>query len=289
MGRLKDKVAVVTGAGRGLGLGVARRLAREGAAIVVAEIDEKTGPTARDAIEQDFGVKCIFRRTDVGNEGDAKALIKDAYDTFKRVDILVNAAQGFTPLALIEAKTTDMFEYSYRTGLLASLWTMQAVFPYMKALGEGRIVNFCSLQGVDGEPLFSDYDSTKEAIRGLTKTAAREWGRFGIRVNCIAPAGLSPAHVAHEAENPDFAKRLRKAIALGYVGDPEEDIGGATLMLCSEDGRFITGMTIFADGGLHLTPCPLFDLSEWDKQQSTFNPTHEHAAAAFRTEPKSAA
>src|SRR3546814_7349895 len=72
-----------------------------------------------------------------------------------------------------------------------------------------------------------------------------EWGRFGVRVNCIAPAGLSPAHSAQEEANPEFGRRLRKAIALGYVGDPEEDIGGAVLMLCSDESRYITGMTIF--------------------------------------------
>src|SRR3546814_5819759 len=105
----------------------------------------------------------------------------------------------------------------------------------MKTQADGRIINFCSLQGVDGEPLFGDYDSTKEAIRGLTRTAAREWGRFGVRVNCIAPAGLSPAHIAQEEANPEFGRRLRKAIALGYVGDPEEDIGGAVLMLCRSE------------------------------------------------------
>src|SRR3546814_8808813 len=79
----------------------------------------------------------------------------------------------------------------------------------------------------------------------------------------------------------EFGRRLRKAIALGYVGDPEEDIGGAVLMLCSDESRYITGMTIFADGGLHLTPLALFDLSEWDEQHSSFNPTHEHAIERF--------
>src|SRR3546814_9819228 len=83
---------------------------------------------------------------------DAKALVEEVYDQFGRIDILVNAAQGFTPLALIEDKTTAMFEYSYRTGLLGSLWTMQAAIPYMKTQADGRIINFCSLQGVDGEP-----------------------------------------------------------------------------------------------------------------------------------------
>src|SRR3546814_913995 len=126
MKRLEGKIAIVTGGGRGLGYGTARRLAREGATIAIAEIDEETGPIARAEIEKDFGVPVVFRRTDIGQEIDAKALVEEVYDQFGRIDILVNAAQGFTPLALIEDKTTAMFEYSYRTGLLGSLWTMQA-------------------------------------------------------------------------------------------------------------------------------------------------------------------
>src|SRR3546814_11303568 len=128
-----------------------------------------------------------------------------------------------------------MFEYSYRTGLLGSLWTMQAAIPYMKTQADGRIINFCSLPGVDGEPLFGDYDSTKEAIRGLTRTAAREWGRFGVRVNCIAQAGLSLDYMAQKEATPAFGRRLGKAIALGYVGDTAADTGGGVVQLCSEE------------------------------------------------------
>jgi NAD(P)-dependent dehydrogenase (short-subunit alcohol dehydrogenase family) len=275
MGRLQDKVAIVTGAGRGLGRGAALRLAREGATVIVADIDSVTGADAAAAIAELAGGATRFRHTDLGDERDAKALVDESHAAFGRVDILVNAAQGFTPLVLLEDKPTALFEYSYRTGLLGSLWTMQAAVPHMRARGDGRIVNFCSLQGVAGEPLFGDYNSTKEAIRGLTRTAAREWGRYGIRVNCIAPAGLSPAHEAFEASNPAYARRLRQGIPLGYVGDPEQDIGGAVLMLCSDDSRYITGMTIFADGGLHLTPAWLFDLAEWKPEEQAFDPARQ--------------
>src|SRR3546814_3076889 len=102
---LEGKIAIVTGGGRGIGYGTARRLARERATIAIAEIDEETGPIARAEIEKDFGVPVVFRRTDIGQEIDAKALVEEVYDQFGRIDILVNAAQGFTPLALIEDKT----------------------------------------------------------------------------------------------------------------------------------------------------------------------------------------
>src|SRR3546814_8526707 len=112
MKRLEGKIAIVTGGGRGLGYGTARRLAREGATIAIAEIDEETGPIARAEIEKDFGVPVVFRRTDIGQEIDAKALVEEVYDQFGRIDILVNAAQGFTPLALIEDKTTRSEEHT---------------------------------------------------------------------------------------------------------------------------------------------------------------------------------
>jgi NAD(P)-dependent dehydrogenase (short-subunit alcohol dehydrogenase family) len=279
---LKSRVAIVTGAGRGLGRGIARRLARAGATVTVADINGDTAATTCEEIRRDFGVSCAYRKTDVGDQADAVALVDDTFRENGRIDILINAAQGFTPLKRIEDKTNDMFEYSLRTGLYASLWTMQAVLPHMKQRKDGRIINFCSLNGIVGELMFSDYNATKEAIRGLTKSAAREWGPFGIRVNCIAPAGLSPAHMAYEKANPEFAKKLRKAIALGYVGDPEEDIGGVALCLCSDEGRFITGMTIFADGGLHLSPLPALDAITSEETAFTFNPAHPHAPNQIR-------
>ena len=280
---LSGQVAIVTGSGQGLGLGVARRLARAGATVVLADINGATAESAAAQIREDFAVDATARLTDVGDEAQAKALVTETADRFGRVDILVNAAQGFTALVPIEEKTTAMLDYSLRTGLHASLWTMQAVAPIMKRQKGGRIINFCSLNGVAGELWFADYNATKEAIRGLTRTAAREWGPWGIRVNVIAPAGLSPAHVAYEAANPEFARKLRKAIPLGYVGDPEDDIGGVALCLCSEAGRFLTGMTLFADGGLHLAPLPPLDTIMSEAQTFDFNPAHDHAPEAVRT------
>lgn len=278
---LKSKVAIVTGAGQGLGKGIARRFARAGATVVCADIREETAEASAAEIRSEFGVDAWARPTDVGNEEQARGLVEDAAARFGRLDILVNAAQGYTALRKFEEKTNEMLEYSLRTGLYATMWTMQAAMPHMRKLKNGRIINFCSLNGISGELLFADYNATKEAIRGLTRTAAREWGPYGIRCNCIAPAGLSPGHIAYEAANPEFARKLRQAIPLGYVGDPEEDIGGVALCLASEAGRFLNGMTMYADGGLHLSPLPPLDVVM--SKELDYNPAHDHAPEAVRT------
>jgi NAD(P)-dependent dehydrogenase (short-subunit alcohol dehydrogenase family) len=118
----------------------------------------------------------------------------------------------------------------------------------------GSIINLVSLDGECGEPLLSDYDVTKEAIRGLSKVAAREFGPHGIRVNCIAPMAETPTMERSDRQWPGFRQNLIDGCPLGRIGDPEEDIGGVALFLASNDSRYVTGMTIFADGGFFLSP-----------------------------------
>jgi NAD(P)-dependent dehydrogenase (short-subunit alcohol dehydrogenase family) len=126
---------------------------------------------------------------------------------------------------------------------------MQAAFPHMKESG-GSIINFGSREGVFGGVGFGIYAATKEAIRGLSRTAAREWGKHNIRVNVICPAALSPAAVKFLAENPKEAEYYRSQIALGYFGDPAADIGPVAVFLASAESRYVTGQTINAEGGM---------------------------------------
>ena len=118
--------------------------------------------------------------------------------------------------------------------------------------GGGRFINFCSLNGVTGAWFSVDYNATKEAIRGLTRSAAREWGPHGITVNVIAPGAASSGYRAWADRNPEAAAAGEQGIPLGRMGDPENDIGGVALFLASDDGAYITGHTLFADGGGHL-------------------------------------
>jgi NAD(P)-dependent dehydrogenase (short-subunit alcohol dehydrogenase family) len=176
-------------------------------------------------------------------------------------DILVNNAQSFgtadapaiypRPMPL-ESSLNAEWEYTLRTGLWGTLWCMQAVFPHMKQRG-GKIINFGSMSGQRGERGTAPYNVTKEGIRALSRTAAREWARYRINVNVINPAAKSRAL---EASQRDFPPKTDpgKAIPLGRLGDPERDIGAVAVFLASSDSDYVTGMTMMVDGGLLMGP-----------------------------------
>ena len=174
--RLADRVIVVTGAARGIGKGIARRLAREGATIMIGDRDQEAGEATARELGADFATPVLFRQVNVGYEDQVTDFFGWVGREMGRVDVLVNNAQGFNGVAPIEAKSTGEYDYSLRTGLYSSIWAMQASLPYMRDQGGGSIINLVSLDGIMGKPFLSDYDVAKEAIRGLTKVAAREWG-----------------------------------------------------------------------------------------------------------------
>jgi NAD(P)-dependent dehydrogenase (short-subunit alcohol dehydrogenase family) len=178
----------------------------------------------------------------------ANSTVEAAVREFGKIDILVNNAQSSvpgTPLELIDDATISM---TIESGLLGTLYHMQAAFAHMKERG-GSIINFGSREGVYGGVGFGIYAATKEAIRGLSRTAAREWGKYKIRVNVVCPAALSPAAVKFLADRPQDAEMYKSQIALGYFGDPFEDIAPVVLFLGTEDSRYVTGQTINTDGG----------------------------------------
>jgi NAD(P)-dependent dehydrogenase (short-subunit alcohol dehydrogenase family) len=254
--RLADRVVVVTGGAQGIGKGIARRLAREGATIVIGDRNADGGQATVDEIARDLAVPAYFRQVNVGYEDQVAAFFDWVNHEFGRVDVLVNNAQGFNGVAAIEDKTTGEYDYSLRTGLYSSIWGMQAVFPTMRDQGGGSIINLGSLDAVTGKPFLSDYVIAKESIRGLTKVAAREWGPHQIRVNCICPNAMTAALERAIRQWDGFAEAILAATPLGRIGDPEEDIGGVALFLASDDSRYLTGMTLYADGGLFLSPPP---------------------------------
>jgi NAD(P)-dependent dehydrogenase (short-subunit alcohol dehydrogenase family) len=252
--RLDGKVVLITGAAKGIGRGIARRFAGEGATLVLVDRDKELGEATAAELVDDFGIKASFRQANVGYEDQACDAVRDAGETHGRLDVLINNAQGFNGLSSLLDKTTGEFDYSLRTGFYASFWTTRTAVPFMRQAGSGSIINFVSLDGIAGEPYFSDYNVAKEAIRALTRVAARELGPMQIRVNCVAPVADTPTMERSERQWPGFADNILKALPLGRLGDPEEDIGGVVLFLASEDSRYVTGMTMYADGGLFMSP-----------------------------------
>jgi NAD(P)-dependent dehydrogenase (short-subunit alcohol dehydrogenase family) len=246
MGRLDGRVAVITGAGDGIGRGIATVFAGEGADVVVAERSERTGREVADRIGG------LFVRTDVSVKQDVQAAVDAATERFGRLDILVNNAWGGGRLCRLEHKTDELFGGGFGVGFYGPFWAMQAAFPTMKAQGYGRIISLCSLNGTNAHIGTAEYNSAKEALRALTRTAAREWAGYGICANIICPAAKSAASRAVFAEHPELEATADAANPMGRMGDPETDIAPAALFLASEDCRYVTGNTLFVDGGSHI-------------------------------------
>jgi NAD(P)-dependent dehydrogenase (short-subunit alcohol dehydrogenase family) len=251
MGLLTNKVALITGAGGGIGRGVARRFAREGAAVVIAEIDEESGIQAARELEE-WGGRALFVRTDVMRKESVVAAIDAAVAHFGGLDILVNNAFVPTPNVRLEDKTDEMLDQTLTSTVKAAWWAMRAALPHMRRRGGGKIVNFYSIDVDIGAWLHADYNTAKAGIIGLTRSAAAEWGRFNITVNAIAPTAMGATFHKLAAENPGFAERSAAMRPLGRSGDPEEDIGPVVVFLASDMSRYVTGETIHVDGGLHL-------------------------------------
>jgi len=247
-GRLTGKVAIVTGGGAGIGEGTSRIFAAEGAAVAVA------GRTLSkvERVVQEIGAaggRALAIECDVNLRDQVDAAVGATVAAFGPPDILINNAQGGGQGGgtELEDATDEAFEVAFRGGVLSSLYGMQAVFPYMRERG-GAIVNMASSTGIMGDPGFSAYGTAKEAIRGLTKHAAREWGTYGITVNVVAPAALGEGAQKFKDDAPRRWEAIVKQIPLGYMGDPAEDIGRGLLALVT-DLRYLTGATLALDGG----------------------------------------
>jgi NAD(P)-dependent dehydrogenase (short-subunit alcohol dehydrogenase family) len=243
---LSGKVAIVTGSGQGIGEGIARVFANAGAKVVIATRSDANGRAVADSIVAGGGVAWL-NRTDVGRREEVQRMVAQTVERFGRVDGLINNAQTFRPLSPIAEVSEGDVDVFYDSGVKGTLWAMQAVYPHMRAQGWGRIVNFASSMGITGGSGFAAYNASKEAIRALTRTAAREWAIDGIVVNAIAPAAAT-----HHGEAGKVSEGYRIFIEncpMKRQGDPELDIGPLAWFLCSDACRYLTGHTFMADGG----------------------------------------
>lgn len=246
MAQLENRIALIVGAGREPGRGIARRYAREGAQLLLIDRDA----AALAALRAELGA-----RTAAAEPADAPALtaaIATLVDAAGGVDILVNAALEEPAWTRLEALRDADFDHALRQGFYSALAAMRAVRPHLLARGGGRIVNVGSIYGENVAEYIGGYAAAAEALRALTRTAAQEWGRDGILVNLLMPTVDDErfrAYRARDAENVDMKLSL---VALQRFGDPVEDIGGAAVYLVSDDSAYITGYTIHADGGYHM-------------------------------------
>jgi NAD(P)-dependent dehydrogenase (short-subunit alcohol dehydrogenase family) len=247
MGRLSSKVAIVTGAGQGCGLGVAQVFASEGASLVITGRVLDKLESVKPELEA-RGAKVVISAGDGAIRENARRAVRAAIDAFGRLDVLVNNAQATKAGVMVEDITDEDLDLTFGSGFRATLYHMQAAFPHLKERG-GSIINFGSKMGIHAGPGAGSYASNKEAIRALSRVAAKEWGRYKIRVNVVNPASLSPGFKAYFKEHPEEEAVHLKDVALGYFGDPEKDVGQAVLLLALDESRYVTGQTINVDGG----------------------------------------
>ena len=244
---LKDKSALITGGGQGVGQGIALALANQGANVVVTgRTLEKCETTAK--MLRELGVKALALRCDVKSAEDLQSILNKTTSEFGKLDILVNNAQEVARGPLL-AISDEEFTGNFNSGPLATFRLMKMSYPYLKET-KGNVINLCSSVMKRWDVgTYGVYAAVKAATQQLTRAAANEWGKDGIRVNAIMPHAKSPALAGWMKANPVEAEHFQKSIPLGYVGECEEDIGAFVAMMCSDGARYLSGQTIALDGG----------------------------------------
>ena len=250
---LEGRTAIVTGAGQGVGEGIARVLAARGANVVVAARRSETGEPVAQSI-RDAGHSAVCVPTDVTKRVAVDACVEAAVARFGGLDVMVhNAFGGATPHRLESVDFDQHWKLMSRTGVWAALYCGQAAWPHLQTAGRrGRFLVVTSPAGIEGSSVLPLYAAVKAAERAIIKSLAREWGPAGVTVNGIAPVAATPALAAAFERRPDLKRDVEGRTSLGRVGDPADDIGVVAAFLASDDAGYITGQTIVCDGGSFL-------------------------------------
>lgn len=243
----KDKVAIVTGAGQGIGRTIALSLAKEGAKVVVADLSDKRFEVVGEI--KALGSEGLAVRCDVSDKEEVKGVVRETLEKFGRVDILVNNA-GIYPFKTFSEMTEQEWDKVLNINLKGTFYFIKAVLPKMIEQKKGKIINISSIAGaVVGFSGLAHYSASKAAIAGLTKSLALEVAKHGININAIAPGPVETPGT--EATGEELYEQTRKAIPIGRWGRPE-DVADLVLFLAGDKSDFITGQCIITDGGYTL-------------------------------------
>jgi NAD(P)-dependent dehydrogenase (short-subunit alcohol dehydrogenase family) len=247
MGKLEGKVALITGGGQTVGLSIARVFATEGANLVITGRDEQKLRSVVPQLE-DLGAKVVVSPGDAAVRANAEKAVQAAVDAFGRLDVLVNNAQAMSGGVPLEEVDEALVNLTIGSGFYGTLWHMIAALPHLKQT-KGAIINFGTKEGIAPVGGWNVYGAGKEAIRGLTRTAAKEWGKYGVRINVVNPAAWVPTTEAYFAAFPERKEAYYATMSIPRFGDAEADIAPVVVFLASEASQYVTGQTINVDGG----------------------------------------
>lgn len=251
-GLLKGRTAIVTGAGGGIGRGLACALGLAGANVVIAARRASTGDETAELVRADGGT-ALSVECDVSGAQAVDRMVARAAEAFGGVDIAIhNASSALSGQAFALEDVTDaQWDEQCGVALEAAFHLAKATFPHLCGSPAARFVVFTSSQGLHGGAMNPVYAATKSAQRGFVKALAREWGPHGIVVNAVAPAALTDGARDYLARDPERSRKALQSFPLGRMGDMRDDIGSAIVALCSDNWRYVTGQTIAVDGGYY--------------------------------------
>ena len=253
MKRLKGNVTLITGGGKGIGFGLAQAFASEGSDLVITGRTESRLLSAKERLENEYGIKVLPIVADGADEDAIKNVVAKTIATFGKINTLVNNAQvSKSGLPLIEHTREDL-DLAIHSGLYAVFFYMRECFPYLKE-SKGSVINFASGAGLFGKQGQSSYAAAKEGIRGMSRVAAAEWGPDGVRVNVVCPLAMTESLQEWKENYPELFEKTIQGIPLGRFADPKNDIGRVCVFLASDDASFVTGETITLQGGSGLRP-----------------------------------